>query len=958
MTASRMQRFLLMVALLAAPLPMMVSCGGNATHPAVVQSYNPAPAVVISGVTSAAATGPVTFTFTFSQPVSAFPTSAVTVTNGTVAASTTMVSANQYTLVINPTANATGAMTVSVAAGAFTSSSGVANTAGASVSQTFNTAVPPPVTTLPVFTDDYATGMSFAPFSGSVNAVTVDNTEHHSGTASLKVVVPGGTNYTGGAIVAATPKNLTGYTALTFWIKASKASVTLNVAGLGNNPYTNTTYAAESTAIPVTTSWAKYTIPIPDPSKATAMDGLFHFAEGPEDGAYTFWLDDIQYEALSGASAPAATGVTVTWTAPTIVAGSTSQLLQGSNTLAYSFPALANGGNLYNVGWGYFTLASNNTAVATVSGTGLVTGVGAGAAHITGTLGGLPAPGFAAVTVSASAFPTPATLPPLPAPPSGSSVISLYSSLAASGFTGSTVVDKSANVQTWLTSWSGAGATGGTVFPITVGATTANPRQYTMTNSGNYVGISLVPDSAAVPPNIVTTNEIDISSMTHFHVDFWTPDESTNLQFKVVDGGADGQINPGYDGILLLTGATTPALATGHWISCDVPFTSAGFNGEDNFPGGTAASLKHFAQMVIVAAGGGHVYVDNIYFWGPSGGGGGTATAPTAGAPAPTLAAASVKSLYTSSHTYTNVSVGDWNPNWGQGGTISDVVAGSVTVKKMDLVDYQGIHISSPNGAPTDSGVLDITGKGTLHISYWTANGTAFNFTPIDAGDHEYPIASGTLTQGAWKELELPITNAGFDLSTLRQLKFDTTTGEVIYLDNIYFHGASSSGDTAPTAGAPAPSLAAASVIPLYTSSHTYTNITVGDWNPNWGQGGTIADAVVGSVTVKLMNLVNYQGINISAPNGAPTDSGVINITGKNTLHISYWTANGTAFNFTPIDAGDHEFPIPSGALTQGAWTSLELPITNGGFDLATVRQLKFDTTTPQIIYLDNIYFH
>jgi len=46
MTASRMQRFLLMVALLAAPLPMMVSCGGNATHPAVVQSYNPAPAWV------------------------------------------------------------------------------------------------------------------------------------------------------------------------------------------------------------------------------------------------------------------------------------------------------------------------------------------------------------------------------------------------------------------------------------------------------------------------------------------------------------------------------------------------------------------------------------------------------------------------------------------------------------------------------------------------------------------------------------------------------------------------------------------------------------------------------------------------------------------------------------------------------------------------------------------------
>ena len=640
-----------------------------------------------------------------------------------------------------------------------------------------------------MFTDNYIAGTTFVGFSGATNAVTVDTTVFHSGTASLKIVVPGGTAYTGGAIVAATPKDLSGFNAVTFWAKAS-ITATLDVAGLGNDANGGALYSAESTAIPLTTTWTKYTIPIPVPAKATAMTGLFHFAEGPSLGAYTIWIDDIQYQNLTGGSAPIATGVTVTWNPIPLVVGATSQLNQGSNTIAYSVPVLPNNGNLYNVGWGYFTLASSNTAVATVNGTGLVTAVGGGTANITGAVGNLNAPGQAVVTVSASAYPTPATLPALPEPPSGSSVISLYSSQTG-GFTGSTMVDDHANVQTWLASWSGG--IGGTLFPITVGGTTANPRFYTMTNSANYVGISLVPDTSAVPPNIVTTNEIDISAMTHFHVDFWTPDEATNLQFKLVDGGADGQINPGYNGILLLTPSTTPALATGQWVSCDVTIDNTGFGGGgNNFPGGNATGLKHFAQLVIIASGGGHVYIDNLYFWGPSGGGGGGgATAPTAGAPAPSLAAANVISLWTSSNAYTNVPVNLWNPNWSQGGSITDAVVGGATVKLMNLVNYQGIAISTNGGdtiANGATGHLDLTGKNTLHLSYWTANGTSMTFTPIDELDHEFPIASGTLTQGAWTDLELPITNAGFDLSSVRQLKFVAPTAEVIYLDNIYFH--------------------------------------------------------------------------------------------------------------------------------------------------------------------------
>ncbi len=320
-------------------------------------------------------------------------------------------------------------------------------------------------------------------------------------------------------------------------------------------------------------------------------------------------------------------------------------------------------------------------------------------------------------------------------------------------------------------------------------------------------------------------------------------------------------------------------------------------------------------------------------------------TAPSTLPAAPTLPATKVISLLNSSATYTDIAVGDWNPNWGQGGSIADATIAGKTIKLMNLVNYQGINVSPTGGS---AGAIDITGKATLHISYWTADGTNLQVFPINAGG-EYPIDVGTLTQGAWADLEIPIDQAGFDLTTIRQLKFVTSAAAHFYLDNIYFHS-----PTVPTTLPAAPSLPAVNVISLLNSSATYTDFLVGDWSPNWGQGGTIADVVIATKTIKLMNLVNYQGINVSPTGGVP---GALNITGKNTLHISYWTPDGTVLKVYPINAGG-EYAIDAGVLTQGAWTDLEIPINQSGFDLTTIRQLKFDTTAPGRFYLDNIYFH
>ena len=206
MTHRRLRGFLFPLALLAAPLALMISCGGKATPAAAVQTFNPAPAVVIGGASSAPVTGPMTCTFTFSQPVSAFPVSAITMTNCTGAAATTKVSNNQYTLVVTPPANSAGTMTIAVAAGAFKSAAGVANTAAASVSQAYDTH--PVVLTqmdLPVSFDSATVKYGLLGFGGADDSTVV-------------VDPAGGTNKVAKVVKSATAETWAGTRSSSVWV--------------------------------------------------------------------------------------------------------------------------------------------------------------------------------------------------------------------------------------------------------------------------------------------------------------------------------------------------------------------------------------------------------------------------------------------------------------------------------------------------------------------------------------------------------------------------------------------------------------------------------------------------------------------------------------------------------------------------------------------------------------------
>ncbi len=426
-------------------------------------------------------------------------------------------------------------------------------------------------TNFPVFADAYAKNVTFVPFGGSSNALAVDTAEHQAGTASLRIDVPS-TGYTGGAFKAATAQNLSLYNAVTFWVKASKAA-TLNVAGLGNDG-SNSDWAAEVANIPVTTAWVKQIIPIPNKAKLTSTTGLFHFAEGADEGAYSIWLDDIRYEKLSAAELAAPTAATIAW-APAQVEISKTKSLGLTGTLTYATPAVT----VSNVSLRWFDLASSNPAVATVDSTGLVSGLTLGTTDITATLAGINVTGSSTVTVITPVVPTAAPARPTVDP---AKVISLLSKAYTN-----------IPVDTWGTSWSNDGA-GPNVTALTIGGD--DVKKYA---NLKYVGVEF----------FAAGNAVDATNMTYLHVDVWTPD-ITKFGIKLVDFGANTVYGGGDDSEseVDLDATTTPALnAQKQWVSLDIPLA--------NF--GSLASRKHLSQLLFVGAtpyGAGTVYVDNVYF--------------------------------------------------------------------------------------------------------------------------------------------------------------------------------------------------------------------------------------------------------------------------------------------------------------------------------------------------------
>ena len=398
-------------------------------------------------------------------------------------------------------------------------------------------------------------------------------------------------------------------------------------------------------------------------------------------------------------------------------------------------------------------------------------------------------------------------------------------------------------------------------------------------------------------------NPQDVSGMDSLHVDFWTAD-STALNVSLISSGG-------------VETAFALSVTPNTWVSTDIPLTA--FAGVD---------LTDVIQLKF--DGNGTIFLDNLYF---VGGGSGTPTAPAVAAPAPTESAANVISLF--SDAYTDIAGIDYNPNWGQATVVTQVdIAGNNTLK------YEGLNFQGTDFAGNPQ---DVSAMASLHLDFWTADSTALNISLISSGPVETAFAL-TVMPNSWVSVDVPLTAfAGVDLTDVIQLKFDGNG--TVFLDNLYFTNGGGQPATEPAVAAPTPTAAAGNVISLF--SDAYTDIAGIDYNPNWGQATVVTqESIAGNNTLKYAGL-NYQGTDFS---GNAQD-----VSGMDSLHVDFWTADSTALNISLISSGPVETAFAL-TITPGTWVSVDVPLTAfAGVDLTDIIQLKFDGNGT--IFLDNLYF-
>jgi hypothetical protein len=441
-----------------------------------------------------------------------------------------------------------------------------------------------------VFLDGFSPGTDFQAFLGSdFTALSVDTEEKYSGTASLKVSVPGPGSFAGGAFPAGSRRDLSVYDALTFWAKASEPT-TFDIVGLGNDNTGTSRYQASWSDVPLTTTWNRFVVPIPLPDKLLAEAGLFFFADAVDAGAaggVDVWFDEVQFEKVGTISNPrpvmqSRTVETFAGVAVQIGGIRTTFDVGGTDQVIDHFP-------------GYYTFASSDEAVARVLADGTVEAVGSGSATITAKLGDVDVAGSVSMEVRAPDPPVPAPTPTHPV----SDVISVFSNAYGS-----------INVSEWSTTWDTA-------------------EVYDLQIAGDDVKVYEL-DELPVPqePFVGIDFQHDLvdamsAGMTHLHLDLWIED-SFYAKIKLVDFGSDGVYT---DGSVTPCGGTPEAdlsqheaqllvedpLVSGAWAQVDIPlvdFASSDIHGD------CLTSTAHLAQLIFAVYNPARfAYVDNIYFY-------------------------------------------------------------------------------------------------------------------------------------------------------------------------------------------------------------------------------------------------------------------------------------------------------------------------------------------------------
>lgn len=423
-----------------------------------------------------------------------------------------------------------------------------------------------------VFIDDFTGDLGYGAFGGSdVRAFNVDTKEtYNNSRQSMRFDVPDANSplgsYAGGVFISSTGRDLSGFTALTFFIKANQA-VNIGEIGFGNDFGANK-FLVSITNLAVTSAWKKVIIPIPDPSKLKSEKGLMYYAAAPiNNRGYTFWIDEVKFEKLGTIGLGQASIMNGTNATTNTFVGVNSTISGVIST--FNLPTGVN--QVVNLSRAYFDFKSSNPTVSQVNSNGIASSLAAGTAVITATINGAPVTG--SLTINCAGRYINAPVPTRPQ----SNVISIFSD----AYTNVPVNYYNGYWAPWQTTISND-------FEV-LGDRVLNY------NIFNFVGMEF------------SSPTVNASAMTHFHLDAFFPGAiapGRQLRVLLVDFGADRSFGGG-DDTRHSTTFTAPTLVSQSWVSIDIPFSA--------MPG--LGSRNNIAQIILEGGDGSTLYVDNVYFW-------------------------------------------------------------------------------------------------------------------------------------------------------------------------------------------------------------------------------------------------------------------------------------------------------------------------------------------------------
>ena len=405
--------------------------------------------------------------------------------------------------------------------------------------------------------------ISFDPASGAnTQGFGTDDNEAYLGTSSIRIDVPTPTDpngsYIGGIFKdRGAGRDLTGYDALTFWVKGS-TTATIGTFGFGTD-FENSEYAVTLENVELSTDWRKVVIPIPDPSKLVQEKGMFLFSAGTQSTngvGFTFWLDEMRFEKLGTLGQPR----------PAILGGQdqTVQANVDSSIPVSGLTYTANQANGQDVtviaAPSYFDFDSSNPFVASVDESGLVTVDGPGeidpvtgvidnTSVITATLGDIEAAG--SLTIQSADI----------------EILSIYSN------------------------------TFGNIGGLNIGAFNNTDIIIETQSVGNDETI-LYGNLAFV--GMGWDDNIDVSEMTHVHLDVQLQSAGSTLVVELLSPDNAGG------------SAVTDQLVENEWVGIDIPLNT--FTNPTG-GGGTGSPDLENIQFVVLVSNNGTFLIDNIYFY-------------------------------------------------------------------------------------------------------------------------------------------------------------------------------------------------------------------------------------------------------------------------------------------------------------------------------------------------------